>query len=637
MSIFFPDEEHRLHTKVFILRLLAIRVWIVTMSIAALYSCKQNPGTADSPADEETINGFFIESVSPAIVTSGDELTVYGSQFTDKLTVFLGDSEITDYTFVSARELRLKVPTLDASKKILLQLKSKREEARFRVLYTGGTRKPYNVALSASEVCEGETYYDFNGEPKLGTKSCSGSGSYSPCSGDGATDCVVVGPRFAAADTSGLAPKVIIGEVVAGVSGSSPLQSNCSGANQSGCVATATYRTMDVSGASSMTDLTSSNLSSSLASASSFEFWDSTGTRYQSAGSSALAAANIKAGVSLFGVTGNYPSALYPLPSASATADLDNATFDAKIKSSANFEYWTSAGVYQTGAGDADIDVANIKSGTTIFNATGTLTAASLLCQHTTQANCQGDSACQWVSGACSVDPWNIRVGKTIGSTAGQLKTTCRNRVNSSIFNSDVMPPGTAGTIAGTTIDWWDTIDDWNNDGAFPTSLVAGWSNTTDCDRSVWRDLTADGACDTAADDCLMQDRISGLMWSEQYPANGVAPLSTTVDWSVAVSRCDALSYGGYSDWRLPTQKELQEAYVHGIRDLGYKGSGTIRGAGSLDNNNAFIADVESGYYFWSASSFSSNTINAWAVYLPYGNVGNGPKTNTSHVLCVRP
>ena len=56
------------------------------------------------------------------------------------------------------------------------------------------------------------------------------------------------------------------------------------------------------------------------------------------------------------------------------TADLDNATFNAKIKSSSTFEFWTSEGIYQTSAGNDDIIASNIKAGVTLFGTTGTYT-----------------------------------------------------------------------------------------------------------------------------------------------------------------------------------------------------------------------------------------------------------------------
>jgi hypothetical protein len=133
-----------------------------------------------------------------------------------------------------------------------------------------------------------------------------------------------------------------------------------------------------------------------------------------------------------------------------------------------------------------------------------------------------------------------------------------------------------------------------------------------------------------------MQDKITGLQWSESYPVASTAAASTADTWDNAISHCDNLTnYGGHSDWRLPTQKELQEAYIHGIRDVGYKGSGTIRPSGdTLDNNDDFMAIVDG--WFWSASTLSNLTSDAWGVLLGNGHTDNVGKTNSVQILCVR-
>ena len=568
----------------------------------------------------------------------------------------------------------------------------------------------YPVALlDTGQVCKGITFYNQDGDLIEGTGMCDGfnqaaepnltpenikagvriagvEGVLKPspnaCNADGATDCLA-SSTYPAAVLLGAAAKIIAGQTLAGVIGSAPARpSDCTAGNQSGCVSTTTYRTMDLSLAGATTDLTSANFNTSVATAANFEFWDSTGARSVVSGTSNLSLGNVKSGVTIFGVTGDYPSATYTLPSASGTADLDAATFDAKAKSATAFEYWNSAGSYQTGAGDADVIASNIVSTATIFGLTGNLTAPA------------------------GIDSWNVRVGTVINGVTGQLKTSCRNRANASLWDTSVpctvsavdttantltitghpftsnmtvrvgasttptgislndttyyvdvvdantvrlsatSGPGTQVDITAVgsnvtvyqwsdgTLHWWDTIEDFNNNLVYPTSMVSGWGSDTDCNYSNWQDLTADGTCDAAADNCIMKDRITGLTWSESYPVLGVASASTTLSWQKAIQHCNNLSWGGFSGWRLATQKELMEAYIHGIRDVGYNGAGTIRGSGSTHNNSQFISSVDAG--FWSASVNSSNPTFARYVDLSTGYTYTNTKETLYLVLCVR-
>jgi hypothetical protein len=361
-------------------------------------------------------------------------------------------------------------------------------------------------------------------------------------------------------------------------------------------------------------------------------YLDSAGS-YDAGDLTNLSAGNIKRGISLAGVTGNFPSSTSPLPRYSDDGGTTNTTgsnetdltlFVTQLTSDGTFEFWDSAGQRYTGSGDSDIANANVMDGVQFENLSITGSGAPD-CTGDGETGCLTTTTYKAID-TSAVSDWDIRVGKSAGGISGALKTSCRNRVNLSVYDDD----------SNGTAEWWDTIDDWNNDGAFPTALVSGWTSATDCDKSNWEDLTSDGACDTAGDDCIMQDKITGLQWSESYPVASTAAASTTDTWDTAISHCDNLTnYGGHSDWRLPTQKELQEAYIHGIRDLGYKGSGTIRPSGdTLDNNDDFMADVDS--WFWSASSQSNMTWNAWFVDPSAGYTNAIGKAYSRQFLCVR-
>jgi hypothetical protein len=279
-------------------------------------------------------------------------------------------------------------------------------------------------------------------------------------------------------------------------------------------------------------------------------------------------------------------------------------TFNAQIKSSATFQYFGSDGVRYTGTGDTDISAANIASGVDIFGATGSLT------------------------GAVAPDPWNVRVGVTVNGVTGKLKVNCRNRVNSSRYNYDgaIGSIRVGGVTTGTSVDIWDTIDDYNNNvSGLPPSVVTAWGNNTDCagvevtagDDNVWKDVTttAAGAASNCATDgarCTMQDKITGLWWSK---------LQANATWNVAWSNCQSLNHNGQTGWRLPTQKEIMEAYTHGIRS---------------EARTNWMTEANMNTNLWSGSAGSTNTANAWTFYLTNGSTGNFGKGVANQVVCVR-
>ena len=508
-------------------------------------------------------------------------------------------------------------------------------------------------------------------------------GSLADCSADGGVGCVAVA-AFKAADMSvSIAGNIKTGAMIAGVSGSvTPAPAACSSAGEQSCVATGTYFAGPACGAdasncflppyavstqplkainynaidvSKMLDtFTLSGATGTVVSKGSWALTDVfPGTGYYTGVSNAPAAGtmlsgttvnavagtataapadcsmngvtgcvttapylsgdltnltegNIKNGVTIAGVLGLYPNATYKLPSAGGAAGLTNATFDAKVKLATAFEYWTEAGAREQSVGDADITAAKIASGVSIFGLSGSLAAA------------------------VAPNAWDVRVGTVVNGVTGMLKVNCRNRVNNTIYNYNgsvsFITNGAVITASGST-DYWDTIDDYNNGvSGLPPGVVSGWTNN-DCggvetvtdDVNVWKDITTTNGttasnCGATSGNCTMKDKITGLHWSKIQ--------STSQTWSVAINTCDALTHNSQSDWRLPTQKELMEAYTHGIR------------SGASAN---WITEANmSANYFWSGSSISSSTLTAWNVFLARGYTNGDYKANPNQVVCVR-
>ncbi len=130
------------------------------------------------------------------------------------------------------------------------------------------------------------------------------------------------------------------------------------------------------------------------------------------AGEPALTVGNVRNGVSIGPVIGEYPSSTYPLPGASATTDLGSI---ASGISPGAYEWYGSDGSYRSGnfvdagtivptqtqqsfgnavyasfavAGDGDLSANNVRKGFDLFGVAGTFTDAAPTC------NFDGDSSC---------------------------------------------------------------------------------------------------------------------------------------------------------------------------------------------------------------------------------------------------
>ena len=95
-------------------------------------------------------------------------------------------------------------------------------------------------------------------------------------------------------------------------------------------------------------------------------------------------------------------------------------------------------------------------------------------------------------------------------------------------------------------------------------------------------------------------------------------------DCGNAIQSCATLSLeavtgqGAKTDWYLPSQKELMQAYLDGMYN---QAGSTFTSTGN----------------FWSSAEYSGSAASAWYVSLYRGNTGSNDKTSTSNsVRCVR-
>ena len=115
----------------------------------------------------------------------------------------------------------------------------------------------------------------------------------------------------------------------------------------------------------------------------------------------------------------------------------------------------------------------------------------------------------------------------------------------------------------------------------------------------------------TVNGDVIVTDTSTGLIWQKTY--------ETEKSWQQALDYCKKLTYAGYSDWRLPNKNELASLVYHNM------------------NPASDFPDMPSAV-FWSSSTQSDYTDNAWYVDFFSGSVGNVDKTKNDmiYVRCVR-
>ena len=170
--------------------------------------------------------------------------------------------------------------------------------------------------------------------------------------------------------------------------------------------------------------------------------------------------------------------------------------------------------------------------------------------------------------------------------------------------------------------------------------FVVSCGGSEDPDQTVDSDQTIDG-CGGQEDS---GQTVDGKMWSSRS--------SSTYTWSDAVSYCDNLTEGGYSDWRLPNINELRTLIKNcagsqaggscAVQDPGCLSASSCRSdkcyCSYMENNGGYYSKLcdDDTVFLWSSSTRSDATHRAWGVGFNYGHVSSYGKYHYYPVRCVR-
>ena len=148
---------------------------------------------------------------------------------------------------------------------------------------------------------------------------------------------------------------------------------------------------------------------------------------------------------------------------------------------------------------------------------------------------------------------------------------------------------------------------------------------------------------------CGGKDTSSSLTWSTKAP--------NKMNWETAVSYCEDLTEGGYSDWRLPNISELRTLIQNcsrnempdgscGVIDTGNPSTSCLSsssdcwtsetcGSCASDSTGGHSKFKETGW-FWSSSLQSGYSNVAWCVGFGSGDMGLSSIYGNNYVRCVR-
>lgn len=335
-----------------------------------------------------------------------------------------------------------------------------------------------------------------------------------------------------------------------------------------------------------------------------------TGAKTATATDSNLIPANIKSGVSIFGVTG---SASQASGTAGASDVLTGKTFsnaggtgiggtmpnNGAVSIVPGTTAQTIAAGYHSGAGsvagDPNLQASNIRSGVSIFGVAGTMTGVDM--SHVSSLTC----ANKWIGSSCEICP---------NHWGGASCDTCPSNWGGASCN--VCGAGWAGANCDVCANAWT--------GASCNVCPTGWSGAN-CDTIAKPFPTTPPSYASIPWKCVT-DTATGLTWEVKTSSAGLHNMNGTYAWNdrqTFVNAVNAEGLCGHTDWRMPSLSELQ---------------GLVVGGPSPTIDTAYFPNTL-GASYWTGTE--QNALFAWDVFFYEGSSSASNKSISYFIRLVRP
>ncbi len=198
----------------------------------------------------------------------------------------------------------------------------------------------------------------------------------------------------------------------------------------------------------------------------------------------------------------------------------------------------------------------------------------------------------------------------------------------SALVNANIPFPGPTIDITFFPLaheDYWSSTLGWSSGIFWAVNFSAGQVYDENDDGKSVRAVRSGQSNNNFTNTCpgTVTDTSTGLMWQQATaPGIGSGEYPDGYTWEQALSYCEGLELGSYSDWRLPNRNELQSIVDYAEY--------------SPAINTVIFPDTMTDNY-WSSTTNADFTDEAWIVNFEYGSVGyDWIKTYSHYVRAVR-